>query len=201
VQRSAGGLISITGGKLTTYREMAADTVDAVIEQVLARDIGFAGYGRSTTARLPLRGAAGFDTLGSAAVAFPSVGPAVVEHLGRRYGGEARALMAMIQQDPELGAPLVDGLPYVAAEAVFAARHEMARTVDDVLARRTRARIFGRDDSEDAAAAVAGLIGADLGWTEAEADASAAAYRAAVAEERASGQLPETHLGALFAGR
>jgi glycerol-3-phosphate dehydrogenase len=200
VQRSAGGLITITGGKLTTYRAMAADTVDAVIEQVLARGIGFAGYGASTTARLPLRGAAGFDRLGSAADAFPSVGATVVEHLGRRYGGEARALMAMIEHDPELGAPLVRGLPYVAAEAVFAARHEMARTVDDVLARRTRARIFGRDDSEAAAAAVSSLIGAELGWTAAAAAAGADASRAAIAAERAAGQLPETHLDALLGG-
>ena len=198
VQRSQGGLITITGGKLTTYREMAADTVDAVIEDVLARGIGFAGYGRSTTAHLPLRGAAGYDTVHAAATTFHAVDPTLVEHLGRRYGGEARALMALVEGDPALARPLVEGLPYVAAEAVFAARHEMACTVDDVLARRTRARIFGRDDSEAAAGTVADLIGPELGWGQSEAAGSVAAYRAAIAEERASGHLPETHLDALL---
>lgn len=198
VTRSASGLITITGGKLTTYREMAADTVDEVIESVLAADTGFAGYGRSVTARLPIRGAAGFDTLQAARTAFPSVDGAAVEHLGRRYGGEARALMAMIERDPALGETLVDGLPYLAAEAVFAARHEMAGTVDDVLTRRTRARIYARDDSEQAAKRTAELITDDLGWSSKQARKSATAYRDSVEHERSSADLPEVHLGALI---
>jgi glycerol-3-phosphate dehydrogenase len=198
VQLSKGGLVTVTGGKLTTYREMAADTVDMVVEGVLPRGIGFAGYGRSTTADLPLRGAAGYDTLASAPGAPGGIDPAMVEHLGRRYGGEARALMSMIREDPSLGEALVEGLPYVAAEAVYAARHEMARSVDDVLARRTRARILGRDDSAAAAEATAALIARELGWGTTEAEASASSFRDAVHDERIAGALPETHLDAML---
>lgn len=197
VLRSDSGLVTITGGKLTTYREMAADTVDEVVSEVLAGDVGFAGYGRSVTARLPLIGSAGHDTVLDAARAFGDVDPAVAEHLQSRYGGEARALMAMIQADASLGEPLVDGLPYVAAEAVFAARHEMAGSVDDVLSRRTRARIYGRDDSGDAARRTAELMAAELDWDATRIADEVDAYCASIERERAAGELPEVHLQAL----
>ncbi len=105
--------------------------------------------------------------------------------------------MAMIEQDPALGETLVDGLPYVAAEAVFAARHEMAGSVDDVLSRRTRARIYGRDDSLEAARRTAELLATELGWDSARVAGEVAAYRAAVDEERLAGELPETHIADL----
>ena len=76
------------------------------------------------------------------------------------------------------------GLPYLRAEAVYAARYEMARSVDDVLARRTRARLQARDASAAAAADVAALLAAELGWSAAEAARQAAAYVALV-ERRA----------------
>ena len=197
VLRSASGMVTITGGKLTTYREMASDTVDEVIEEVLSRDVGFAGYPRSTTAKLPLLGKAGHDTAADAARAFPSVDAATAEHLAGRYGGEARTLMAMIEQDPSLAEPLVDGLPYVCAEAVFAVRHEMAGSLDDVLSRRTRARIYGRDDSAAAARRTAELIAPLLGWDSARIAEEIAAYRASVDSERMAGRLPETHISDL----
>jgi glycerol-3-phosphate dehydrogenase len=198
VARSASGVVTITGGKLTTYREMAADTVDEVIEQVLADRPGFDGYGRSSTKRLALRGAAGFDTLGRASAAFPEVPLGLVEHLGSRYGGEARVLMAAIQADPSLAEPLVPGLPYVRAEAVFAARHEMAGSVDDVLSRRTRARLLARDDSALAAAEVGRILAGELGWSAAETDRSVEEYQEATRHERTAAGLPETHLDALL---
>lgn len=198
VARSRSGLVTITGGKLTTYREMAADTVDEVIAEVLPRHGGSEGIGSSTTKKLRLRGAAGYDTLDSARSVYPAVDHALTEHLGGRYGGEARAVMASIQADPTLAEPLVPGLPYTRAEALFAVRHEMARSVDDILSRRTRSRLYGRDDSADSAEAVADLISDELGWTEAERDASVAAYRASVEHERLAAQLPETHLAELL---
>jgi len=198
VARSRSGLVTITGGKLTTYREMAADTVDEVVDEVLPRTGGADGIGSSTTKKLRLRGAAGYDTLASARAVYPLVDDALVEHLGDRYGGEARVLMASIQADPTLAEPLVEGLPYVRAEALFAVRHEMARSVDDVLSRRTRSRLYGRDDSADAAEAVAELIGDELGWSADDRAASVAAYRASVEHERVTAELPETHLAALL---
>lgn len=74
------------------------------------------------------------------------------------------AVRALIAADPSLGAPLVPGLPYVRAEAVYSARHEMVVTLDDVLARRTRGLLYDRDATLRAATDVAKLIAPDLGW-------------------------------------
>ena len=105
-----------------------------------------------------LRGAEGYDSVVQASKGYPAVPAEAVEHLADRYGGEARALFGLIQGDPTLAEALVPGLPYLKAEAIFAVRHEMAGSVDDVLSRRTRARLYGRDDSAAVARAVADLI-------------------------------------------
>lgn len=188
---SDSGVVTVTGGKLTTYRHMAADTVDRVVGDVLgsaARPLS----AKSRTKHLRLRGADGYRTVGSAATGYPAVPPGVIEHLAGRYGGEARALMGIIQRDPTLAEPLVAGLDYLRAEAVFAARFEMAGSVDDVLSRRTRARLFGRDDSAAAADLVAMLIAPELGWSSEQASDSAAEYRAMCEHERSSAHLPVT---------
>ena len=198
VARSRSGVVTITGGKLTTYREMAADTVDAVVDDVLTIRPGSTQVGKSATKNLRLRGTDGFDTLDSTTSVYPSVSRELREHLGGRYGGEARLLMAAVAEDPSLGEPLVTGLPYVRAEALFAVRHEMATSVDDVLSRRTRARLLGRDDSGDAAEAVAELIAGELGWSADDAAASVDAYRSSLVHERDSAGLPETHLAELL---
>jgi glycerol-3-phosphate dehydrogenase len=181
VAPSPSGVVSITGGKLTTYREMAADTVDAVV----------AGLGdtvprrarRSRTAKLRLRGADGYDALVVGA-------DERTDHLAHRYGGEARTVLALVDRDPALGEPLVEGLPYLRAEAVYAARHEMARTVDDVLSRRTRARLLARDASDAAADDVGRLIQPELGLTDDEVAAQVADYRAQLAHEREANRAP-----------
>jgi glycerol-3-phosphate dehydrogenase len=176
VARSANGMVSVTGGKLTTYREMAEDTVDEVVAHLAGAP---RAARRSRTRRLRLLGAEGA----------PSGTPA---HLADRYGDEAGAVQALVAGDPELGRPLVEGLPYLRAEVVYAARAEMARTVDDVLARRTRARLQARDASADAAADVAALLAAELGWTKAQAARQARAYVALVEAERSAPGLPIT---------
>ena len=88
------------------------------------------------------------------------------------------------------------GLPYLRAEAVFAARYEMVRTLDDVLSRRTRARLLARDASGVAAADVASLIGPDLGWNADEQARQVAIYRTSIDEERQAPDLPETAIDA-----
>jgi glycerol-3-phosphate dehydrogenase len=179
VSTSDGGLVTVVGGKLTTYREMAEDTVDAalaVLGDALPRRTR-----RSRTRKLRLRGAERWE---EAAAADP--------HLGRRYGGEAGVVEAMIAADPDLGEPLVPGLPYRRAEAVYAVRYEMATTLDDVLSRRTRARLRDRDATAAAADEVASLIGPELGWSDDERTAQVAAYRAAAVHEREVPGLPET---------
>jgi glycerol-3-phosphate dehydrogenase len=196
VTPSPSGLVSVTGGKLTTYREMAADTVDLVLEQVLGAKVLERVTKHSRTRHLQLRGADGYEELAASTSTAERVGAEVLDHLVNRYGGEARALIAMIERDPSLGEPLVTGLPYLRAEAVYAARYEMAGSVDDILSRRTRARLLARDASAEAAPAVAALVADDLGWDAAEQEAQVAAYRAAIDHERTSADLPETALDA-----
>jgi glycerol-3-phosphate dehydrogenase len=170
------GVISVTGGKLTTYREMAADAIDAVVAAL--PDAPRAAR-RSRTARLRLRGADGYEAVRAGA-------DDRTAHLADRYGGEARALLAMVERDPSLGEVLVPGLPYLKVEVVWAARHEMARTVDDVLSRRTRARLLARDASDAAAEEVGRLLADELGLDDAEVAAQVADYRAQLAHERAA---------------
>jgi glycerol-3-phosphate dehydrogenase len=179
VTTSEGGLVTVVGGKLTTYREMAEDTVDAAL-RVLGGPLPRRA-GRSRTRKLRLRGA---DRWEEAAAADP--------HLGHRYGGESGVVQAMVDADPALGEPLVPGLAYRRAEAVYAVRYEMATTLDDVLSRRTRARLRHRDATAAAAAEVAALVGPELGWSDDERAAQVAAYRAAAEREREAPGLPET---------
>lgn len=199
VARSRSGLVTITGGKLTTYRKMAADTVDEIVDDVLTLRPGATQVGSSMTKQLRLRGAAGHDTLDTTGAAYPSIDPELRTHLGGRYGGEARVLMAAIEDDPSLGEPIIEGLPYVRAEVTFAVRHEMAGSVADVLSRRTRAQLLARDDSGDAAEAVAELMAPELGWSSEDAAASVQEYRDELAHERQVGGLPETHVAPLLA--
>jgi len=192
VVHSASGVVTVSGGKLTTYREMAADTVDHLLAHALTSPaVRNRVRRRSHTKRLRLRGAAGYETQLAAA---PTEGldADTMAHLANRYGGEAPVVIDLVRHDPSLGSPIIDGLPYLAAEVVHAVRHEMATTLDDVLSRRTRARLQLRDASADAAGAVADLMGAELGWDTDHRDAEVASYLASVAAERASGALPVT---------
>ena len=176
ITQDHAGVISVTGGKLTTYREMAEDTVD-LVQRRLGRGTG------CRTKRLPLRGAEGYRA--------PTAGNADT-HLAGRYGSRLGEVRSLIDADPTLAAPLVPGQAYARAEAVYAVRHEMASTLDDVLSRRTRARLFDRDATVAAAESVAALIGPELGWTPAEQSAAVDEYRASCAHEAAAGRVPAT---------
>ena len=172
VTTSANGLVTVTGGKLTTYRLMAADTVDAATK-VLDRPVG-----PSQTKRLRLLGAT---------PPTPNSG-----HLEGRYGTETADVLALCREDATLAETVSDSLPYIKAEAVFAARYEMAHTLDDILSRRTRARILDRDAAAQAAPAVAGLVARELGWDGAEQASQVAAFRAAVdSDHQATTTEPE----------
>ncbi|MCB0956017.1 MAG: glycerol-3-phosphate dehydrogenase/oxidase [Ilumatobacteraceae bacterium] len=168
VQTSDHGVVTVTGGKLTTYREMAADAVDAAL--------GLLGRAaKCTTARLRLLGAEGYK---------PAPAGTPQGHLGGRYGTLATEVQALVAADPSLGEPLVPGLPYLRAEAVYAVRHEMALTLDDVLSRRTRARLQDRAATVAAAPAVAALIAPELGWDDTELAAQVTGFVVAcIAEE------------------
>ncbi|WP_323069400.1 glycerol-3-phosphate dehydrogenase/oxidase [Mycetohabitans endofungorum] len=165
------GLVTIVGGKLTTSRHMAEQTIDAA--QTV---IGKRAPCRTKSAYL--LGAAGYDP--QAIVASGGL----VAHLGERYGTEARFVSGLIDARPSLLAPIVEGLPYSEAEVVYAARHELARSVDDVLSRRTRARLMARDASARAAPRVGQILKAELGLSDALVASQVRDYVAAVQYEK-----------------
>ena len=177
---SDSGVVRINGGKLTTYREMAEHTVDVVAERLGAPR----SARRSRTRRLALFGAR----------KRPEAPAGSVEaHLVGRFGTEADQVRALIAFDPTLAEPLVPGQPYLRAEAVYAARHEMVTTLDDVLVRRTRAHLFDRRASEAAAPAVAELLAGELGWSGEETARQLDHYRALCAAEDAAARRHLAH--------
>lgn len=165
------GLVTIVGGKLTTSRHMAEQTIDAA-----QKVIGKRAPCRTKSAYL--LGAAGYDP--QAIVASGGL----AAHLGERYGTEARFVSDLIDAHPSLLAPIVEGLPYSEAEVVYAARHELARSVDDVLSRRTRARLMARDASARAAPRVGQILKAELGLSDALVASQVRDYVAAVQYEK-----------------
>jgi glycerol-3-phosphate dehydrogenase len=157
---------------------MAADTVDTVLDQ-LGQAVEGRVSRRSPTRQLRLRGAEGYEELAASPDARTRV-------LADRHGGEAQVVLAMIERSPELGEVLVPGTDYLKAEAVYAARYEMARTLTDVLARRTRALLQQREASVAVAADVAALLAPELGWDAAETERQVADYVAVAERERAA---------------
>jgi glycerol-3-phosphate dehydrogenase len=168
---SASGVITVTGGKLTTYREMAEDAIDQVVDRLEMR-------ARCRTRNLPLLGADEYRDL-----AQPGTRDA---HLAQRYGDLAVEIEALIFGDASLADALVPGLPYTRAEAVYAARHEMACTLDDVLTRRTRSRLIDRAASLQAAPAVAALLAHELEWDAEETQCQIEYFAAQCAAEEAA---------------
>ncbi len=168
------GVVTVTGGKLTTYREMAEDAVDAVCEVLGSKK-------HSRTKSLSLHGVSGRKSTKTQRDV----------HLDGRYGSDAKAIAQLIATDPSLGEPLVAGLPYLRAEAVYAVTHEMATSVDDIFTRRTRARLAHRRNCVAVAPAVADLIAPLLGWNETQRSESLAAFLDECAREDAAAQVTE----------
>ena len=179
VTRVAPGLTAIAGGKLTTYRVMAADAVDHALGEALAR------AHPSATARLPLVGAAGYRALAARAGAIARERGwtlARVTHLLDRYGDELPALLDSIDDDPSLGRPLGEAPAFLRAEVAWAVTHEGAAHLDDVLLRRVRLDIEHRDRGLGAAAEVLAVMAPLLGWSAAEVETERAAYAERVAQ-------------------
>jgi glycerol-3-phosphate dehydrogenase len=174
IVESASGLVTIAGGKLTTYRVMAAQTVDTVARRLHALD-GRRVPSRAATDREPLPGGEVADLEALVAELVTEGTPeAAARHLVASYGTEASAVANLMARDEMLAAPLIAGGPWLAAEVVHQARREMAMTVADVMIRRTH--IFHRraDQGMGAAPEVARLLAAELGW---DADKETASLR------------------------
>ena len=177
------GLLAIAGGKYTTYRVMAKDAVDEV-----ARALDFR-VAESCTHEVPLLGAEGYRAAWNSRGRTASrVGMHVarIEHLLHRYGSMTDQVLDLCVADPELAQPLPGADDYLAAEVVYAASHEGARHLDDVLARRTRISIETWDRGVSTAPQAGALMAGVLGWSADQLDREVRHYLARVEAERAS---------------
>ncbi len=192
VAHPAPGLVVVAGGKYTTYRVMAADAVDEAVH-ALATDHGHAVPG-SVTAEVPLLGAEGYRALWNQRHLLArraGLHLARVEHLLGRYGSLTQEVLDLVDADPSLGRALPGADDYLRAEIVYAASHEGARHLDDVLTRRTRISIETFDRGLGACEEAAVLVGGVLGWSDEQVGREIEHYRQRVTAERESQQMPD----------
>ncbi|MAQ17924.1 MAG: glycerol-3-phosphate dehydrogenase [Sandaracinus sp.] len=187
------GLLTIAGGKLTTYRKMAGEVVDRAVD--LLRLMGAVKHGQlgsSRTERDPLPGGRGWPDDDDHAKVAAQVGeaaqgslePAVCQHLANTYGMRAVDLAESVVNDESARAPLVPGRPEIVGQVDWAVNEELAATVSDVLIRRTQLFYRDMDQGLGCAEAVAERMGTLLGWDAAAKAASIAGYREDVARSR-----------------
>jgi len=188
VARPAQGLVSVAGGKYTTYRVMAKDTVD-----FLSDDLG-RSLPDCVTAEVPLLGAAGFaEAKGRASLVAERTGipeATVVRMLGR-YGDLVDEVLAPATERPELAQPVPFASQHVMAELLYAVTHEGALHLDDLLTRRTRISVDTPHRGVESARPVAELVAPVLGWSAADVDREVSAYARRVEQEIASQQAPD----------
>lgn len=183
VRRSAPGLVSIAGGKYTTYRLMARDAVN-----VAARELPFA-VAPSRTADIPLLGAVGASEAATRARLHPGgarLTPEQIQHLVRRYGALVLQVLDLVVKEPELAASLTGADTYLAAEVRHATLFEGALHVDDVLTRRTHIAFETPDRGRCAVEDVARLMAQALAWNQTDVDREIAHYRSRLDAESAA---------------
>ncbi|MEU9966528.1 glycerol-3-phosphate dehydrogenase/oxidase [Streptomyces malaysiensis] len=188
VAHPAPGLVVVAGGKYTTYRVMAKDAVDEAVHGLDRR------VGPCVTEEIPLVGAVGYKALWNARERIgkqAGLHVARIEHLLNRYGSAAQEVLDLIADDPSLGKPLAGAEDYLRAEVSYAASHEGARHLDDVLTRRTRISIETFDRGTRCAREVAGLMAPVLGWGDDQLDREVQHYEKRVEAERESQRQPD----------
>jgi glycerol-3-phosphate dehydrogenase len=158
IEESQSGLLTITGGKWTTYRKMASDTVDYAVKRFnLSQENG------CRTDRIPLNGGADFHPDGGVQLAEAyGMDPSITDHLNRAYGDQARSVIGFAKEG--FGETLVEGYPYLEAEVLWAARHEMACRAMDVLARRTPLALLDKAAAGSATDRTIDIMARELGW-------------------------------------
>ncbi len=188
IRRPAPGLVTVAGGKYTTYRVMARDAVDAAGEE-----LGEA-IDASRTDQVPLLGAEGLTTARGRAHAHPSahrIGAVAVEHLLERYGALALVLLDATAERPELAEPIEGAPAYLLVEAWYAVVAEGALHLDDVLTRRTRISIETVDRGRAAAEPVAQAMADLLGWPGRRVRREVAHYLDRLEAELLAGRAPD----------
>jgi glycerol-3-phosphate dehydrogenase len=188
VARPQPGLISIAGGKYTTYRVMALDAVDAAREDLPA------GVPDSVTDHIPLVGAEGYQALSNQVERLArerDLPTWRITHLLDRYGALVQQVLALADADPSLLEPLPGAEEYLKVELRYAASHEGALHLDDLLSRRTRISIEADDRGMACADDAAELVAPVLGWDAQRISDEVAAYRARVTAEIESQAEPD----------
>jgi glycerol-3-phosphate dehydrogenase len=176
---SDDGLISIGGGKLTTYRLMAEHGINLAAKRLSQRFNVRAN--KASTEDTVIGGALVRDELANAAERLSQTENLPLEtarRLLRDYGADCQRLIELTREDERLRERLVEGLPQILAEIVYAARYEMALTLADAMARRTRLAMVAGRDSVRCATVAAEALARELGWSEAETERQIAQYAA-----------------------
>ena len=188
---SQSGLITILGGKWTAYRAMAQDTID-VVQKALGGNPA-----PCSTLHHRLFGSDGYSLdYWKTLVENFSLAEPTARHLAEKYGTRSTQLLGLITKDPNLGEPLVKGLASLRAEVAFAARFEMAMTVEDVLARRIGLQFYGWSEAIAAAPPTADVLARELRWSEAERDNALSEYVKKIRElQRKAGLAVEPQAG------
>jgi glycerol-3-phosphate dehydrogenase len=167
----SSGLISIMGGKWTTHRAMAEETVDAV-EKSLGRTPG-----ECHTRRRVLHGGEGWTPdYWEELVEIYKVAPDVAHHLSAKFGTAAPDILNLVKAEPTLGQRIVSEHPMIRAEVLYAIRQELAATIEDVLARRLGVQFYSWRAAREAAPAVGAIVGAELAWTPDQTKSAVDAY-------------------------
>jgi glycerol-3-phosphate dehydrogenase len=175
------GLISVLGGKWTTYRAMAEDGINYV-----QRALG----GKQTackTLNYPLTGAQGWASdywkqLASGQL----LSPETARHLAEKFGTDAPKVLELAKHDAQLLEPIFDGGAPILAEVVYAIREEMAQTIEDILSRRLGVQFYGWKEAANAAPVVARLLGREFGWSDAECNHALGVYLTSIQHLRHS---------------
>lgn len=192
VDRPVPGFVSIAGGKYTTYRVMAADVIDLAAKE-LNEEVS-----SSITSKLPIVGADGYTALVQQISLISSetgLAESQVLHLLNRYGSLMSEILDLITEDSSLAEPLANDLPYLRAEIHYAASHEGARSVDDVVSRRTRISFESRENGVELLDEISKIIAPILGWNRIERVQSVERYREIYRRERqATTELLETQV-------
>jgi len=181
VDRPAPGFVSVAGGKYTTYRIMAEDVIDLAVKELPEKAAD------SVTDNLPIVGADGYHALVRQIPIIAletNLSEETIVHLLNRYGSLINEVLELIVADSDLGRPLTENLPYLRAEIHYAASHEGARSVEDVITRRTRLAFEAVDEGVYLANDVADIIAPVLGWDEATKRESIERYRNLASREK-----------------
>src|SRR5262249_31925876 len=178
IEMSDMGLLTVAGGKLTTHRRTGAHAVDAARARLAEfdRDAGQSVTGARPFPGTPAQGLREYSTAFERSCGELGIDRDSARHLAARYGVRATAIAELVREQRTLRERLLRGLPEVAAEVVFAARHEDARSVADVLIRRTHLFWQAPRQGVEALPRVGALLSRELGWSREQETASSDAY-------------------------